>query len=84
MNTETMEKFARKCDVTNELMNEGWVVNDGEYYIKNESDALQKAIEMGYGSIDEAYDDDVMYWTQWEEEDYQYAIDKEGNIIEIE
>ncbi len=80
-----MEKFARKCDVTNQLMNEGWVIGDGAMYIKNESDALKKAIEMGYGSIGEAYEDDVMYWTDWYdcEEDYQYAIDKEGNIIEL-
>ena len=75
-----MEKFARKCDVTHDLMNQGWVVRDGEMYIKNERDALNKAVEMGYKSIEDAYDNGEMFWTDWEG-DYWYAIDEDGNII---
>jgi hypothetical protein len=79
-----MEKFARQCDLTNELMNEGWVIGDGDMYIKNESDALKIAIEMGYESIDDAYKEDAIYWTEWEDEDdFQYAIDEQNNIIEL-
>ena len=77
-----MRKFARQCDLTNELMNEGWVIGDGDIYIKYEDDALKIAIEMGYESIDEAYEDDAMYWTEWED-DFQYVIDEQNNIIEL-
>jgi hypothetical protein len=79
-----MKKFARKCDLTNELMNEGWVIGNGEMYIKNEADALKIAIEMGYKSVDDAYEEDAIYWTEWEDEDdFQYAIDEQNNIIEL-
>jgi diketogulonate reductase-like aldo/keto reductase len=79
-----MEKFARQCDLTNELMNEGWVIGDGDMYIKYEADAINAAIKMGYKSIDDAYKEDAMYWTEWEDEDdFQYGIDEQNNIIEL-
>jgi hypothetical protein len=70
-------KFARRCDVTGEGMNEGWVVNSnnliGLSYIKHEADALAHAQEQGYDSIDAMYeaceDTDEFYWTEWEELD---------------
>ena len=80
-----MKKFARQCDLTNELMNEGWVIGDGDMYIKYEADAINAAIEMGYKSIDDAYKEDAMYWTEWKDEtDFQYAIDEQNNIIELQ
>ena len=79
-----MKKFARQCDLTNELMNEGWVIGDGDMYIKYEADAINAAIEMGYKSIDDAYKEDAMYYTEWEDEtDFQYGIDEQNNIIEL-
>lgn len=60
--------YARKCDITGEGMNEGWVVNDGEMHFKYEADALQWCIENGYRDIDDAYSNDVIYWTEWEED----------------
>ena len=79
-----MRKFARQCDLTNELMNEGWVIGDGDMYIKYEADAINAAIEMGYESIDDAYKDDAIYYTEWEDEDdFQYGIDEQNNIIEL-
>jgi hypothetical protein len=66
-------KFARKCDVTGEGMNEGWVINGGVMYIKYEADALAHAQEQGYDSIQALYDaceeegdSDGFYWTEWE------------------
>ena len=35
-----MEKFARQCSITGELMNEGWVWGDGVFYTKHLSDTL--------------------------------------------
>ena len=35
------ELFARRCDVTNKGMNEGFCINDGEMYIKDEKDMIK-------------------------------------------
>lgn len=67
--------FARQCSATGEGMNEGWIVNDGEYYFKYEEDALAHAKEMGYADLDEAYDNEEFYYTEWEDEDdYEYEL----------
>jgi len=69
------EKFARKCSVTNEGMNEGWFSDEADKYFKYEKDALKCCIENGYKDIDEAYSDDFIYWTSWEDkEDYAYEM----------
>jgi hypothetical protein len=79
-----MEKFARKCDVTGRGMNEGYVIGDGEMYIKDESDMLSHVIEQGYSSLDEAYDDEYYYYTEWEDEDdFEYVM-IDGVLTEIE
>jgi hypothetical protein len=56
----------RICSVTNELMTEGWCVNDGEMYFKYEKDAIQWCKDNEYEGLDDAYNDDVIYWTEWE------------------
>ena len=79
-----MEKFARQCSVTGEGMNQGWVIEDGWVYAKYEKDALKLLIEMGYKSIEDAYESDNCYWTEWEDEDdYQYQL-IDGKLVEIE
>lgn len=77
-------KYARKCDITGEPMNDGWVFGNGEEYAKYENDAKKLAIEYGYGSLQDAYDDDSCYWTEWDDEgDYLYIV-KDGQLQEIE
>jgi len=68
---KTMEKYARKCSITGEGMNEGWYAEGCGMYFANEEDALQWCIENDYKDIQEAYDDGSIYWTDWydEEED---------------
>ena len=56
----------RICSITNEEMREVWVVNDGELYFKYEKDALAWCIANEYEDIQSAYNDDVIYWTEWE------------------
>jgi len=83
---EEGEKVARQCDVTHEGMNEGWVVGDGEEYFKYEEDAIKWCKQNGYKSLDKAYDDDAIYWTEWYDEnceDYQYIV-KDGKVVDIE
>lgn len=46
-------------------MFEGWCVQDGEAYIKYESDALKCAKDAGYDDLEEAYEDDFIYYTDW-------------------
>ena len=47
-------------------MSSGWCVNDGELYFKYEKDAINWAVSNGYKDLQEAYDDEVIYWTDWE------------------
>lgn len=69
-------KFARKCDITGEGMNEGWVVGDGELYFKYKAD-VERYVEGEWNTtLEVAYDDDSIYWTSWEDEDeYEYESD---------
>jgi hypothetical protein len=76
-----MEKFARKCDVTGRGMNEGYVFGDGEMYASDKESAIKLAIEnYGYDNLSDAYDDDVCYYTEWDEinENEEY-YDEDGN-----
>jgi hypothetical protein len=75
-------KYARVCSVTGEGMNEGFCFGDGEDYAKTEESALILAKERGYKTLKQAYNDEVYYYTEWEEEDYQYIV-KDGELVEI-
>ena len=65
-------KYARECSITGEGMNEGWVGDDGCFYFKYEKDAKQWCISRGYRDIDDAYADDVIYYTEWDEFDVNF------------
>jgi len=103
-----VKKYARKCSVTGELMDEGWVWGDGEFYTKYESDTIRElrkdldAYIDAWQTQDEyneqleivssmndttllqwATDEEILYYTEWEEEEYQYAIDVHGNVISL-
>jgi hypothetical protein len=80
----TIIKYARKCDITGEGMNEGYCIQDGLMYIKYEKDMLQHILDKtDYDSIEDAYEDDYYYFTDWfdtiEEEDEWYTED--GSLI---
>jgi hypothetical protein len=79
----TTKRFARKCDATGKGMNEGYVFGDGLMYFAQKEDAEKYAKEIGYDSLDEAYDDDAYYFTEWEEIDDDYYYDEDGNEYEI-
>ena len=79
-----MTKFARKCNVTNQGMNKGWVINDGIDYVSKEEDAIAICSDAGYSSMEEAFEDEFIYYTEWtDKEDYQYKLIN-GELIEIE
>jgi hypothetical protein len=88
-----MEKFARKCDITNEGMNEGWCWEDGIFYTKYKQDTIDElrkdCPEQAFLNDDDLLDwavneEEILYWTEWEDEDdYQYEMIN-GVLTEIE
>jgi hypothetical protein len=79
METTTLQKFARKSSVTGKGMNSGFLFESHDFYCEDETEAKEKAIELGYNSLEEAYQDEAYYWTDWEEideEDYYTADGK--------
>ena len=85
-------KYARKCDVTGEGMNEGYLVND-DTYVKYEADLIKLIRSWNVDEynelsdefiLNESYNNEEYYWTVWEDEsDYQYE-EVNGKLIEIE
>ena len=87
----TREKlWARVCDITGEGMNKGYILGDCTN-IKYEKDLiieLRKWKETDQSDeelLNEAYENDAYYWTEWEcPSDISYIEDSEGNITDIE
>jgi len=80
-----IKRFARKCSITGKGMNKGFVVGD-EYAINEESaDILAK--QSGYNDYssmlnevsEEDENQDICYWTQWEDVDDDDYYDADGN-----
>lgn len=82
-----MNKFARKCSATGKGINEGYCVNDGEFYFSEESQLVKwlrdrDSDDTSHLSDDfilkESYELEEYYWTEWdaeEEEDEWYDED---------
>lgn len=91
------EKFARKCSVTGEGMDEGWMIGGLYFKYKKHADAHARTIpneekpEKGnyksfkelYNSIGEDGDSDFCYWTEWEMPTEAQYIVKNGKIVEL-
>jgi len=85
MSTLGEGKFARKCDVTGRGMNEGYCIMDGGMYIQSEVDMLKHLEEhTAYESLQEAFEDEYCYWTEWSDldEDEWYLAD--GTLVNVE
>ena len=83
-----MEKFARRCDATGRGMNEGYVVGDGELYFSEVEHLISWLRSRGGMEslsdefiLNEAYNEDEYYYTEWEEvdEDEDEWYDEDGN-----
>lgn len=66
---EAIEKFARLCEVKKSGMNSGFVFYDGLFECEDEDDALAYAQAEGYDTLQDAYDDEIYYYTEWDEVD---------------
>lgn len=65
MNFPSHLRAPRYCSITHQPMFEGWCIADGAMYIKDMDDANAHAVDAGYANLEEAYDDDYMYFTDW-------------------
>lgn len=86
-------KFARKCDITGQGMNEGYCIGDGEMYIRDEKDFVKHLRDEGWDKdndlsdeflVNESYEIEYHYYTEWDDEDdFQYIMIN-GVLTEIE
>lgn len=80
-------RYPRKADDTGKGIFEGWVVGDGEAYYETEEGALKASKDMGYETIQEAYENDDIYFTDWYDEDLEeqgYYYTADGKEIELD
>lgn len=66
---EDKKKYPRYCSVTGTGMYRGWVINNGERYVKDLYLATIEAQKAGYTSVTEAYEAGYMYWSEWNPND---------------
>jgi len=85
-----MERFARRCDATGKGINEGYVVGDGELYFAEKEDLIKHLRSRGGMEslsdefiLNEAYELEEYYYTEWEEIDDDCYYDAEGNEYEL-
>jgi hypothetical protein len=76
-------KWARKCSKTGEGMDEGWHFEETGEYFAHEEDALEAVKRVGWGSLQDAYDNDTMFWTTWHDELPEYEEDENGILTYI-
>ncbi len=81
-----MKKFARKCDATGKGMNEGYVVGDGELYFSEKQHVIDWLRSRGGTDnlsdeyiLNEAYNLEEYYYTEWEEITDDFYYDEDGN-----
>ena len=69
-----MRQERRICAITNKnLLDEGYVINDGELYLASEP--LARAYCLGLGlTLEQAYDEEIIYWTEFESEDEEVSL----------
>lgn len=83
-----MKKFARRCDVTGRGINEGYVVNDGELHFSEIKDVINWLRSRGGMEglsdefiLDEAYNNEEYYYTEWEELDDDHHYLEDGTYV---
>lgn len=79
-----MELYYRKCDHCGCGMNEGYVWGDGEGYACSDKCLFVDGYTPAQRDID--FENDIIYWTEWEDEDSAWDVmfTKDGKEIEME
>ena len=72
---KNVQQFARKCDGSGVGMNDGFLFYNYSFYASTKEIALKFALELGYKSLDEAYDSHEYSFNLWEDEnDFDYVL----------
>jgi hypothetical protein len=78
--------FARKDDHTKKGINEGFVFGHSDLIFGNEKDALAYVKKHGYKTLQESYDDEFHYWSDWYQDspsgEQGYYTEK-GDFVEV-
>lgn len=88
----SVDKYARKCEVTGKGMNEGFVIGDG-FYMANEEDLISHLRGLKWEEVDTTsmnddelkkyfYDEEYYYYTEWDEVDEDFYYTADGEYIE--
>lgn len=75
---KTIEKFAKKCDITGKGMNSGWVWGDGAFYTSTREitiEELRDDINSGAYDFDEIGAEELLKKT--DDELMEYALDND-------
>jgi hypothetical protein len=89
---EPEDLFARKCSATGKGMNKGHVFEFADLYFSNEEDVInhlrkddpEATVELSDDFLlEEAYDMEDCYYTEWDELDEDEAYDEDGNAYEL-
>lgn len=73
------ERYPRFCDETKEGIFVGYVFDDGDYICSTDEEVEKMCKEHGYDSREEAYEDGLYYYTEWEECDEDWWYEKDGD-----
>ena len=85
-------KYARKCSITGEGMNEGYIVGDCTT-VKYEKDLIALIRSWGDKEFNDASDEYILaesykleeyFWTMWEDESEHQYEEINGKLIEIQ
>lgn len=78
--------YPRLCEDTGKGMVEGYCIGDGQSYTTSEEAMKKDVVKAGYKDMEEAYNDEYYYWTEWYDLDLEeegIAYDGEGNLYEF-
>lgn len=78
-------KFKRKCSITGQGMDMGWYSEPYGMYFKYEEDVLRIIEGNGYKNMDDAFENEFIYYTDWSnEEDIYYSYFENGIAIDLQ
>ncbi len=74
---------------TGKGISEGFYFESSGNYFQNEKDALEHAKSIGYDNLEESYEDEAHYWTEWyydaeEMADEEEYYTEDGKLVSFE
>lgn len=76
---DSAERYPRFCDETKKGIFVGYVFDEGDYICSTDEEVEKMCKEHGYDSREEAFEDGLYYYTEWEECDEDWWYEKDGD-----